>query len=111
MKPLYITEPNAEAVAAVAPDLIVIAATGGDSALKLYDQLAAIAPTLVIDYGDKSWQQLSRQLGDITGHKADAERAIAQFEQRVQAVKQAITLPPQPVSALVYYEDGRGANI
>ncbi|MCL2892922.1 Fe2+-enterobactin ABC transporter substrate-binding protein [Brenneria tiliae] len=111
VKPLYITEPNAEAVAAVAPDLIVIAATGGDSALKLYDQLAAIAPTLVIDYGDKSWQQLSRQLGDITGHKADAERAIAQFEQRVQAVKQAITLPPQPVSALVYYEDGRGANI
>nr|WP_113866950.1 Fe2+-enterobactin ABC transporter substrate-binding protein [Brenneria salicis]NMN92980.1 iron complex transport system substrate-binding protein [Brenneria salicis ATCC 15712 = DSM 30166]RBP61953.1 iron complex transport system substrate-binding protein [Brenneria salicis ATCC 15712 = DSM 30166]RLM31242.1 Fe2+-enterobactin ABC transporter substrate-binding protein [Brenneria salicis ATCC 15712 = DSM 30166] len=111
VKPLYITEPNAEAVAAVSPDLIVIAATGGDSALKLYDQLTTIAPTLVIDYGDKSWQQLARQLGIATGHEADADSVIAQFEQRVRAVKQAITLPPQPVSAVVYYEDGRGVNI
>lgn len=29
----------------------------------------------------------------------------------MQTVKQAIRLPPQPVSALVYYEDGRGANL
>ncbi len=111
LKPLYISEPNAEAIAAAAPDLIVIAATGGDSALKLYDQLSAIAPTLVIDYGDKSWQQLAVQLGEITGHEKDASTVIDRFEQRVQAVKQAITLPPQPVSALVYYEDGRGVNL
>ncbi len=32
------------------PDLILISATGGDSALALYDQLSAIAPTLVINY-------------------------------------------------------------
>lgn len=111
LKPLYITEPNAEAIAAAAPDLIVISATGGDSALKLYDQLSAIAPTLVIDYGDKSWQQLAVQLGEITGHEKDASAVIDRFEQRVQAVKQAIALPPQPVSALVYYEDGRGLNL
>ncbi|WP_395858572.1 Fe2+-enterobactin ABC transporter substrate-binding protein [Affinibrenneria salicis] len=111
VKPLYITEPNAESIAAAAPDLIVIAATGGDSALKLYEQLSAIAPALVIDYGDKSWQQLAQQLGAATGHETDAQQVIARFEQRVQAVKQAITLPPQPVSALVYYQDGRGANI
>lgn len=111
LEPLYITEPNAEAIAATAPDLIIIAATGGDSALKLYDQLSAIAPTLVIDYGDKSWQQLAIQLGDITGHEQDAQSVIDRFEQRVQEVKQAMTLPPQPVSALVYYEDGRGVNL
>lgn len=111
LEPLYITEPNAEAIAAAAPDLIVIAAIGGDSALKLYDQLSAIAPTLVIDYGDKSWQQLAIRLGDITGHEQDAQSVIDRFEQRVQEVKQAITLPPQPVSALVYYEDGRGVNL
>lgn len=111
VKPLYVTEPNAEAIAATAPDLIVIAATGGDSALKLYEQLSAIAPTLVIDYGDKSWQQLAQQLGEVTGHEADAQRIVSQFEQRVLAVKQAIQLPPQPVSALVYYEDGRGVNL
>ncbi|WJV61186.1 Fe2+-enterobactin ABC transporter substrate-binding protein [Pectobacteriaceae bacterium C52] len=111
VKPLYITEPNAEAIAAAAPDLIVIAATGGDSALKLYKQLSAIAPTLVIDYGNKSWQQLAQQLGEATGHDADALRIITRFEQRVQTVKRMITLPPQPVSALVYYEDGRGINL
>ncbi|GAB7217910.1 Fe2+-enterobactin ABC transporter substrate-binding protein [Dickeya oryzae] len=111
VKPLYITEPNAEAIAAAAPDMIIIAATGGDSALKLYEQLSAIAPTLVVDYGDKSWQQLADYLGAATGHETDARQVIERFEQRVQAVKQAIQLPPQPVSALVYYEDGRGVNL
>ncbi len=111
VKPLYITEPNAEAIAAAAPDMIVIAATGGDSALKLYEQLAAIAPTLVVDYGDKSWQQLAEYLGQATGRETDARQVIERFEQRVQTVKQTIQLPPQPVSALVYYEDGRGVNL
>ncbi|AXW88515.1 Fe2+-enterobactin ABC transporter substrate-binding protein [Lonsdalea britannica] len=111
VQPLYITEPNAEAIAAASPDMIIIAATGGDSALKLYDQLSAIAPTLVIDYGDKSWQQLAEQLGVATGREKEAHDVVDRFEQRVQAIKQAITLPPQPVSALVYYEDGRGVNI
>ncbi|QYM94207.1 Fe2+-enterobactin ABC transporter substrate-binding protein [Dickeya zeae] len=111
VKPLYITEPNAEAIAAATPDMIIIAATGGDSALKLYEQLSTIAPTLVVDYGDKSWQQLADYLGEAIGHETDARQVIERFEQRVQAVKQAIQLPPQPVSALVYYEDGRGVNL
>ncbi len=111
VKPLYVSQPNAEAIAAEAPDLIVIAATGGDSALKLYDQLRTIAPVLVVDYGDKSWQALALQLGSITGHEADAKKVIAQFDQRVDAVRSAITLPPQPTSAIVYYEDGRGMNL
>ncbi len=55
---LYIGEPSAEAVAAQMPDLILISATGGDSALALYDQLSTIAPTLIINYDDKSWQAL-----------------------------------------------------
>ena len=55
---LYIGEPSAEAVAAQMPDLILVSATGGDSALALYDQLSTIAPTLIINYDDKSWQSL-----------------------------------------------------
>lgn len=51
---LYIGEPSAEAVAAQMPDLILISATGGDSALALYDQFSAIAPTLIINYDDKA---------------------------------------------------------
>jgi len=111
VKPLYVSQPNAEAIAAEAPDLIVIAATGGDSARKLYDQLKTIAPVLVVDYGDKSWQALTLQLGHITGHEAEANQVIAKFEQRVESLRSKITLPPQPTSAIVYYEDGRGMNV
>ncbi len=108
---LYIGEPNAEAVAAQMPDLILISATGGDSALSLYDQLSTIAPTLVINYDDKSWQELLKQLGEITGHEKEAAARISQFDQQLAQVKSAIKLPPQPVSALVYTPAAHGANL
>ncbi len=108
---LYIGEPNAETVAAQMPDLILISATGGDSALALYDQLSAIAPTLVINYDDKSWQSLLTQLGEITGQEKQAAARIAEFEAQLTTVKQRITLPPQPVSALVYTPAAHSANL
>lgn len=108
---LYIGEPNAEAVAAQMPDLILISATGGDSALALYDQLSAIAPTLIINYDDKSWQQLLTQLGQITGHEKEAQARIASFAQKLDQAKAHMKLPPQPVSALVYNAAAHGANL
>lgn len=108
---LYIGEPNAETVAAQMPDLILISATGGDSALALYDQLSAIAPTLVINYDDKSWQSLLTQLGEITGQEKQAAARIAEFEAQLTTVKQRIALPPQPVSALVYTPAAHSANL
>ncbi len=84
---LYIGEPSAEAVAAQMPDLILISATGGDSALALYDQLSTIAPTLIINYDDKSWQALLTQLGEITGHEKQAAERIAQFDKQLAAAK------------------------
>ena len=106
---LYIGE--AKAVAAQMPDLILISATGGDSAIMLYDQLSAIAPTLIINYDDKSWQQLLTQLGEITGHEQQAAQRIASFDKQLAEVKAQITLPPQPVTALVYNPAAHGANI
>lgn len=111
VQPLYIGEPNAEIIASTLPDLIIVSATGGDSALKIYDQLSSIAPTILIDYGDKSWQQLAKQLGYITGHEEDADKVITQFEQRIKELRQNLRLPANPVSAFVYYEDGRGVNL
>ncbi|WP_233149027.1 Fe2+-enterobactin ABC transporter substrate-binding protein [Shimwellia pseudoproteus] len=108
---LYIGEANAEAIAAQMPDLILISATGGDSALPLYDQLSAIAPTLVINYDDKSWQQLLTQLGTITGHEKQAAARIAEFNAQLAKARQHITLPPQPVSALVYTPAAHSANL
>lgn len=108
---LYIGEPNAEAVAAQMPDLILISATGGDSALALYDQLSTIAPTLIVNYDDKSWQALLTTLGEITGHEKQAAERIASFNAELARTKAAITLPPQPVSALVYNTPARTANL
>ena len=108
---LYIGEASAEAVAAQMPDLILISATGGDSALALYDQLSTIAPTLVINYDDKSWQQLLTQLGEITGHETQAAARIASFDKQLNEAKQRMTLPPQPVTALVYTPASRSANL
>ena len=108
---LYIGEPSAEAVAAQMPDLILISATGGDSALALYDQLSTIAPTLVINYDDKSWQALLTQLGGITGNEQQAAARIAEFDKQLATVKQQIKLPPQPVSALVYTAAAHSANL
>ncbi|EOX3825972.1 Fe2+-enterobactin ABC transporter substrate-binding protein [Enterobacter quasiroggenkampii] len=108
---LYIGEPSAEAVAAQMPDLILISATGGDSALALYDQLSAIAPTLIINYDDKSWQALLTQLGTITGQEKQAAGRIAAFDTQLAQVKQQMTLPPQPVNAIVYTAAAHSANL
>lgn len=108
---LYIGEPSAEAVAAQMPDLILISATGGDSALTLYEQLSPIAPTLIINYDDKSWQALLTQLGHITGREKQATARIASFDKKLAEVKKQITLPPQPVSALVYTAAAHSANL
>lgn len=108
---LYQAEPNAEAILNVEPDVIFISATGGDSALSLYDQLSTIAPTIVIGYDDKSWMQLAEVFGQILGLEDSAQEVIQAFEVNIEKTKEMISLPPQPTSALVYYRDGTGGNI
>ncbi|WP_375591683.1 Fe2+-enterobactin ABC transporter substrate-binding protein [Chitiniphilus eburneus] len=109
--PLYQGEPNAEAIVTAQPDLVVISATGGDSALKLYEQIHQIVPAIVVNYDDKSWQELAQLLGRMTGHEDGARAAIARFDARMKSVRQDIALPPQPTNAIVYYEDDSGANV
>lgn len=75
VKALYQGDPDVEAVLAEEPDLIVVSKTGQDSANAIYDQLSDIAPTVVIDYGDKDWQEVTTKLGEITGHEDEAKKA------------------------------------
>ena len=99
---LYIGAPDLEAIAMQSPDLIVISASGADSALKLKAQLAQIAPTLVINYDNAAWQDITRRLGEATGHEADAEARIAEFDAALQRTRAHLHLPPQPVSAFTW---------
>ena len=58
---------NEEAVLAADPDLIVVSATGADATADQYDKLSAIAPTIVLNYGSASWQNLAGELAKATG--------------------------------------------
>ncbi|RTY57720.1 Fe2+-enterobactin ABC transporter substrate-binding protein [Pantoea sp. YU22] len=97
-------EISVERVAMQRPDLILISATGGDSSQAQYDQMAALAPVLVVRYDDKSWQQLLMQLGRITGHEEQAQQRIQEAEKAFEKMKQEISLPAQPVNAMVWDE-------
>jgi len=111
VKRLYSGEPNLETIAAEKPDLIIVSATGNDSALPFYDRLAALAPTLVVNYDDKSWQEVERVLAQASGKEAEAEQSIQRYAQREQEVKAKLQLPPQPVSALVYNPHNHLVNL
>jgi len=111
VKRLYSGEPNLELIAAEKPDLIIVSATGNDSALPFYDRLASLAPTLVVNYDDKSWQEVERVLAKATGKEAEAEKSIQSYAQREKEVKAKIKLPPQPVSALVYNPNNHLVNL
>lgn len=108
---LYSGAANVESVASQAPDLILVSATGNDSAMRVVDQLKSIAPVLVVNYDNKSWQQVVTLLGQATGHEARASQIVKQFDQRVAQLKPALHLPPQPVSALVWNGEGREVNL
>ncbi|MEC5342583.1 Fe2+-enterobactin ABC transporter substrate-binding protein [Brenneria populi] len=97
-----------EAVYAVAPDLIVVAATGGDSALGQIDELNAIAPTIVLDYGGQTWQALARQISVAVGLEAQTNVRIAEFDAEVNAARDKITPPQGKVNIISY--NGPGAS-
>lgn len=109
--PLYQQEPNAEAIIQANPDVIIISAMGADSAMKLYEQLKDIAPTIVIRYDNKDWMQLANIFGDLFGLEEQVQIVINDFEQRLAQTKISIILPPQPTTAMVYYQDSTGGNI
>src|SRR3954470_7029954 len=80
-----------ETVAALDPDLIV-AITAGLSQDQ-YDQLSAIAPTIVQPKGDipygTAWQDATRMIGKALGRSERAEQLVTDLEGRFTAAKAA----------------------
>lgn len=62
-------EPDFEKIAAQDPDLIIVSAFGADAAPDLAERLSEVAPTVVLDYSDKDWTEVTTQLGEVTGHE------------------------------------------
>lgn len=91
-----------EAVIAAAPDLIVVSSTGADATADQYDKLSDIAPTIVLNYGDQTWQEQAATLGEATGHEADAKKVVDDFDARVADVAGKITVPEGTADAIVW---------
>ncbi len=82
-----------EAVIAADPDLIVVATSGRDALLDQVEALQDVAPTIVVDYGGQTWQDLADELGEATGREAEADAVEESFDALVDDVAEEITVP------------------
>lgn len=99
---------DVEAAFAAAPDLIVVSATGADSARDQIALLQTVAPVVMIDYSGQTWQDLARQLGRATGLEQRAEQRIADFDSHVAQARQHMRLPAGQVNLISF--NGPGAS-
>lgn len=96
-----------EAVIAAAPDLVIVSASGGDSAAEHYAELEAQGiPTLVVDYANQSWQDTATFLGRATGLEDKASAAIDRFNAYAAEVAATLTPPGDTVSIVGYNVGG-----
>lgn len=99
---------NMEEILGLEPDLIIGGGQGfpGHLTTQAYDQLSAIAPTVLVDRAINTWQGEIAYLSDVLDRKDEADAAVATYEARVAEVNAAITLPPQPTVFLLPLEVG-----
>lgn len=92
--------PNLEAVARLRPDLIV----GSDesSIVDVYDELAVIAPTVVLNYVGNDRATTMRQLAAAIGLEAQAEQVIETFNRRLDDTR-PVFAAARSVSVVLLY--------
>lgn len=76
-----------EAVLSFSPDLIIV---GSESSVQkgLYEQYAKIAPTYVIgDEINNDWRKSLLKIGEVLGKSAEAEKALADYDQKAADAK------------------------
>lgn len=97
-----------EAIVAADPDLVIVSTSGADSVLEHYDELVAQGiPTLVVNYSNKTWQELAVILGQATGLEAEAEAAIDTFNTYAAEAAAKIT-PPAGGASIVSFNGAGG---
>lgn len=97
---------DVESVIAQDPDLIVVASTGADSAVDNIADLERIAPTIVVDYGDGTWQEVTLRLAEATGQTDEAQAAIDEFATHIDGVASQITVPEGEANIISYNGPG-----
>ena len=78
---------NLEAIAALEPDLILGSKVRQE---QVYDQLSAIAPTVMTETLGAPWQENLLVYADAVGKASEGEAVLSAFEARIEAVHQAL---------------------
>lgn len=92
-----------EAVIGADPDLVVVSATGQDSAAQHYAELRAQGiPTIVVNYSNRSWQDIAAELGKATGLEDDAVKTIKRFDKHAADVAATLALPAGAATIVGY---------
>lgn len=103
-------EPNLEMIAAARPQVIVhVDYATEDPTLP---QLQAIAPVIMLDRARSVDDQL-RQIGELLGRGAEAERVIAEYEARVGEVAAVVAASPLATGtvAVIYPGQDEGTDV
>lgn len=100
-------EPNLEAIAALGPDLII-----GNPNEEATAKLAGLAPFLAINTQvPESWQRATTRHAEALGVPEKAEALIAEYEDRVAALREVIGDPQSTEISLVSVLAGDGVGI
>lgn len=98
-----------EAILATDPDLIVAGGWGFPNfqADAAYDDLSAIAPTVVVDKSFADWRDQAEFLAvDVFDRQGAFDDMVATYDERVVEVAGGIQVPPQPTSFISVTADG-----
>ncbi|MEC0213155.1 AraC family transcriptional regulator [Paenibacillus ehimensis] len=79
-------EPNLEAVIAMAPDFIICT----QFQEKMYDSLAKIAPTIMMDRNE-DWRDSLVTIGKIVGKEKEAEKVLNDYNEKTAKLKAELT--------------------
>ncbi|MGD1896954.1 MAG: ABC transporter substrate-binding protein [Phormidesmis sp.] len=100
-------QPNLETILRLEPDLIL----GAKSiSAQLYPQLSQIAPTVFIEGAGQSWdwQNNFRLFAEALGESQQAEQLLAEYQQQLEALTEAIDQPPETISVSVVSSTQQG---
>jgi iron complex transport system substrate-binding protein len=99
-----LAEPNLEKIAALDPDLLITAKVRHE---KLYDQLSAIAPTVMSETTGPTWKENIRLEAKALGAEDLAEKEISSYEKAAKTVGDAINAKASnPTISIVRFVDG-----
>jgi iron complex transport system substrate-binding protein len=94
-------EPNVEAIATYGPDLVVVT-SGADELVASLDQLGIEVLTLpAATTLDDTYDQLA-QLGDVTGHRDEADDVIAGMQADIKSLTEEV---PERATPLTYFHE------